>query len=222
MHIVAMWGLLASHKREERVVNKQSMNGCREYFHYQRLGSSVYWRKMLRAKTILILMCLILGFVLSQEFEVSSNEPPMLLLETSGSVTGIDGVMVDAVYAELKEPIELTIERIDNPATLIPFPSATKAKPITGFYQVRSPKRNFIYPGELTVGIPHPEGAPKEGLAVAFLVQGGEDSANDDEYQWSFTPATYAPATNEIAFGLKYAGPEGMPFVIVSGRYLVQ
>jgi hypothetical protein len=128
-------------------------------------------------------------------------------------------VRLGARHAELKEPIEVTIERIDNPATLSPDIATTGTTPITGFYQVRSPKRTVIHPGQLTVGIPYPEGAPKEGLAVVFLVQGGEDSASDDEYQWSFTPATYAPTTNEILFGLKYAGPEGMPFVIVSGRY---
>jgi hypothetical protein len=160
--------------------------------------------------------------VTAQTLELSSDEPKLLVLQPNGKVTGIDNVGVAAKHAELKEPIELTIERIDNPATLTPFPATTKAKPITGFYQVRSPKQHFIYPGQLTVTIPHPEGAPKEGLAVAFLEKGGEDSANDDEYQWYFSQATYLPATNEIAFGLKYAGPEPIPFVIASGRYSVQ
>jgi hypothetical protein len=165
---------------------------------------------------LLALLTVVQGQKLSVSFSEESQE-----LEPKGSIVGIDSVVVDAKFAELSIPISLTIERINNPEVLVPAIATTETTPISPFYQIRSRWRQAIYPGQLTVSIPHPEGAPTENLAVAFLSNDNVEDVAANEPQWSFAPATYAPATDEIVFGLKYAAPEGMPFVIVSGRYYV-
>jgi hypothetical protein len=155
--------------------------------------------------------------VAAQTLEVASDEPKLLTLYLGGSVTGIDGVVVEAVYAELKEPIELMIERIDNPEMLPPF-SYSLPVAITNYYKITSPERHFIHPGDLGVHIPHPEGAPTEILSVGFLRSNNSDY---DKSQWALLPATYAPSTDEILFSLKQVDPTGVIVVIVKGGYYI-
>jgi hypothetical protein len=69
---------------------KQMVKDRREPFHYKPFVDVVYWRKMLHVKIIFILVFLLLTSALGQILEVSSNEPPMLLLQPGSSVTGID------------------------------------------------------------------------------------------------------------------------------------
>jgi von Willebrand factor type D domain/WD40-like Beta Propeller Repeat len=151
---------------------------------------------------------LINPYVLS--FKTGTQVSGPLLLQPGGSVTGVDGVVVDAAYAQLTESLELSIQKIDNPSTLRPFPYSLPV-PVTNYYKITSPKRHYIHPGDLGIYIPYPEGAPKEGLSVAFLVPGPKNTAPD----WFFLPATYSPITNEILFSLKRVDPQGLTFVVV-------
>jgi hypothetical protein len=155
-------------------------------------------------------------FTFAQSLELSSDGASHLL-QPGMSVTGIDGVIVDALYAELKEPIEVTIERIDNPEVLPPF-SYSLPVPITSYYKISSSKRHFIHPGDLGIYIPYPEGAPKDGLGVGFLIP--SDIENTDS-EWLFLPATYSPITNEILFGLKQIDPKGVVVVIARDAFYI-
>jgi hypothetical protein len=169
-------------------------------------------------KILLITTLALLNLVaFAQTLELSFDEPKLLTLQPKGSVVGIDNVVVDARNTEFTEPIQVTIERINNPEVLPPF-SYSLPVAITNYYLITSPKRHFIQPGQLGVYIPHPEGAPTEILSAGFLRL---NSNNDGEAQWALLPATYSPTTDEVLFGLKLVDSKGVIVVIVKGGYYI-
>jgi hypothetical protein len=127
-----------------QIKTKWTVKSWREPVHYKHGVHVVYSREMRRTIIMAVLLAL-LTVVQGQKLDVSFSEESQEL-EPEGSIVGIDSVVVDAKFAELSIPISLTIERINNPEVLVPAIATTETKPISPYYQVRSPKRTMILP----------------------------------------------------------------------------
>jgi hypothetical protein len=189
---------------------------------------------MYRIKTILILLCLLLGgwgIVFAQPESCQPINCSVGILEPGGKFEGIDGVVVDATKAQLDKSLTIYIERIEDTSDLLALSQNPNSplKAEAAYYELGATEQ-YRTDGTFLVYVPLPEGAPTENLAVFSLssTEGSPEGIPTPDSQgetggisigWASFPVTYVPESNAIMFGEGLLKPEGSIFTIVSGAY---
>jgi hypothetical protein len=206
----------------DQIKIKWTVKDRREPLHYKPSVHSVYWRQMRRAIFSLLMMCFVLAVtcVFGQPESCLPASCSTGILEPGGSYTGVDGVTLDASRSHLNKPLEVFIERLSESQLPKPLDAGMKAE--TGFYRVGATTRFATYSDRPTIlRIPIPEGAITENLALLAWSK-AEDILDYDPSLgdfWNGAPISYDPQKREVAFSVGNLDPQGLIYVVVSGRY---
>ena len=94
-------------------------------------------------------------------------------LEPGEHITGIDGVTVGAPEGALEKGIPISVEKVDDPGTEVPYPDYLdddRLEIVSEFYSVTSDKPTFAPDDSAFIlGLPVPEDVPPEQLGVVGL-----------------------------------------------------
>lgn len=125
-------------------------------------------------------------------------------LEPGGQLTGVDDVLLATTEGALEEPVQVLISRSSDPTDVTPLPESMDQH--GGFYHLGAESDTFA-PVEhpFVVGLPLPDGAPTEDLALAVLVPAQYihiDTRPGVSYiepadAWDFLPATHDEESNQ-------------------------
>lgn len=151
-----------------------------------------------------------------------SQEPESATLTPGGSITLIDGVVIEAPEGALDAPLEIFVERVD-PATLTtPLPELYEV--IGHLYRI-STSTEFYASGStfLRVAFPILETTPIDKLGFAHLQssEGITDVPDGPvEYAWFINDARYDPDAKIALASTTYLSEEGNVMGAISGGNL--
>lgn len=146
-----------------------------------------------------------LPFLLGDQEQQSSTDGQGIgTLEPGGQLIGVDEVVVAATDGAIEEPVQVRIRRASDPTNDTPLP--TSLTQYGSFYHVDAEQDTFApVENPFLIGLPLPEGAPTDDLALAVLVPAQYihiDAPPGTDYvepadEWDFLPAMYDEETNQ-------------------------
>ena len=141
----------------------------------------------------------------------------MQSLIPNGSITFANGFTFDASRASLDKQLEVSINVLEDTSDLIPH--ETVLQPVSPHYKLTSSEDFLSLPDPFVITMPLPEGVSPDGLRVAWLVDGQDIVHNyndpDAPDEWTESPLTYLPETNEVAFTRIRLHEKGQVFVLI-------
>ena len=141
----------------------------------------------------------------------------MQSLIPGGSITFANGFTFDASRASLDKQLEVSINVLEDTSDLIPH--ETVLQPVSPHYKLTSSEDFLSLPDPFVITMPLPEGVSPDGLRVAWLVDGQDIVHNyndpDAPDEWTESPLTYLPETNEVAFTRIRLHEKGQVFVLI-------
>ena len=162
----------------------------------------------------------------SAEVTVSGEEEPdeFETLNPDGMITGVDGVTLGAPEGALDDAVEIRIGRVSDPTEETPLPSYLEHVELLGdFYEVAAASDvSTPYGQYLVLGLPVPEGAATEDLAIAALSPPGSVIQHrardlDPSFRWRPLRGHYDEESGLFGTIVPYAGTEPRTYVLIKG-----